>query len=281
MALSRWDTGLARLVPWLAAAQQFCRRLPGRRGPDPVSNRAGRRLVGPPYEVGRIVTVPPRTLALVFPADEPPQVVFPGYELWPRLQPRRHPVTAVAVSTAPVALDVTVSDLITRDGVELRPVTVRIDVQLADDGPAGLLSAARSASSAEPRSEVQPRPGAVAGGRRAARDRTAVPGLQAPPDLESILLRQVATEVTNGTRAAARAHDLVDLQDGLEGLLADRWLPSSLAGDVLVRRRVVVLPSDPDPPTESKGPPPARSSTGTGAGTAAPEAAEPVRAEVP
>jgi hypothetical protein len=70
----------------------------------------GMKLTGEPHPLDRMVTVQPNTVAVLFEQDNVPRLKFPGEYLTPGLLPSLRPVRVLAVNTAPVELDVTLSD---------------------------------------------------------------------------------------------------------------------------------------------------------------------------
>lgn len=169
----------------------------------------GYRLAGEPQPLDRLATVRPDTLALVLTEGDPPRVQLPGDHLMPSLRPGHAPTQVMVVNTAPVALDVTIDELQTLDGSSLQATTVRITVQLVAEEYHRLLV-----------------------------DLTA----EFETDLEARLLGRVQQEVVASARAAVRMNRLADIRRlTLTHLLADRWLPQTLAGGAFVRRHLSVV----------------------------------------
>lgn len=219
--VSAWETWVRRLVT----------RRPGVPAPAvaEATDPAGTRLVGAPEPVSRLLVVRPDTVALLTAAGTDPQLRRPGDLLVPPLlSPGAPPVTARAVSTAAVDLDVTVTDLLTFDGHAVDRAVLRVLVQLDDrDGYAELLELAAGHAD----------------------------------DLEEYLLAAVHRELTTAVRGAVRMNRLADLQRlTLAAVLQDRWLPARLGAGTLrcLRTRVqrVRWPGE-DEPTVPVRPPPA------------------------
>jgi hypothetical protein len=167
------------------------------------------RLVGDPEEVRRLLVVRPLTVAVLVTAGGVPQLLHPGELLLPPLLAPGVPrVVARALSTAPVELDVTVTDLVTFDGHPVDRVVLRLTMQLDDlDGYAALLE--------------------LVGNH--------------PDDLEPQLLAAVHREVTTAVRGAVRMNRLADLQRlTLATVLQARWLPSRFGAGTLRCRHLRV-----------------------------------------
>lgn len=163
-------------------------------------------LVGAVDVVNRLLVVRPNTVAVLTADGAVPQLKRPGDLLVPPvLSPGAPTVTARAVSTATVDLDVTVTDLVTFDGHPVDRAVLRVGLQLDDpDGYAALLDLAADHGD----------------------------------DLEEFLLAAVHRELTAAVHGAVRMNRLADLQRRtLATVLQDRWLPDRVgAGTFRVRQ---------------------------------------------
>jgi hypothetical protein len=160
------------------------------------------RLVGKPEEVRRLLVVRPETVAVLVTRGGTPQVRLAGELLAPPLlAPRAPRIVARAISTAPVELDVTVSDLVTFDGHPVDRAVLRLTLQLDDsDGYTALLELVANH----------------------------------PDDLEEQLLAAVHREVTTAVRGAVRMNRLADLKRlTLDTVLQARWLPARFGAGTL------------------------------------------------
>lgn len=242
--------GSALLQRWAGRARERAARNPrgGQpgRADSPVEDTPpalGTRLVGSPTPVIRIAAVPARTLVLVRVPGHPTVVRYPAELLAPRLlSPGAVVATAVAVSTASVHLDLTVSDLLSFDGYRVDPVTVRLELQLDDrDGYAVLV------------------------------DQLDEHG----DELERVLLEQVRQEGAAAVRGSVAMNRRADLERlGLPQVLGDRWLPRSFAGGLLLRRHYSVIDRSQPVPEEAEPTAPVLVRSGTTTGTE-PAAARP------
>jgi hypothetical protein len=211
------------------------------------------KLTGDPHPLDRLVSVQPNTVVVVFEQDSVPRLKFPGEYLTPGLLPSLRPVQVLAVSTAPVELDVTVDHLMTLDGHEIERCLVRVTVQLTD------------------------------------RDRYAsVAGLAAEygTELEAYLLQRVETEVAMELHAAVKMNRLPDLRrQTVQQVMAERWLPRSFAGGALVRRDFAVIevswPKDSAIPTPIAPPASPKTDQTGSAFKPKPAASLPARASAP
>lgn len=216
------DRGTALLRWWARRAQLRAAREPGRpagtpsaTGASPASAPAlGQRLVGALVPLTRLATVAPRTVAVLLQPDGTAAVRRPGELLVPRLlaRPGAPLVHVLPVSTAPVHLDVALAGLVSFDGYPLEPVTLRVELQLdpADD------FAALAALVAEHGAAV-----------------------------EGVLLDPVPRACATGVQGAVAMNRIAQLQRlGLRQVLAERWLPTTFGGGVLVRRGFDVLGAD-------------------------------------
>jgi hypothetical protein len=168
----------------------------------------GRRLVGQPFLLDRPGLVPRECVALLFEPERPPRLMPARSYLRPPAFPFREPTQVLVVNTAPVVLDLTITDLVSMDGFRIDRVVIRMTVQLSD------------------REEL-----------RGLRDSAAEFGV----DLERWLLDRVRLEVTSEVLAAVRMNRLADLRrQTLYQVLADHWMPSWFAGRTLVCRRFEV-----------------------------------------
>ena len=167
------------------------------------------RLVGEREVVSRLLVVRPDTVAVVLPPGGAPQLGLPGELLVPPvLAPRASAAVARSFSTAPVDLDVTVTDLVTFDGHPVDRAVLRLTLQLDDqDGYAGLLELVGSHGD----------------------------------DVEEPLLAAVGRELSAAVRGAVRMNRLADLQRrSLATVLQDRWLPATFGAGTLRCRRLRV-----------------------------------------
>jgi hypothetical protein len=222
------DRGNALLRWWARRAQQRAARQPGRAAGSPSTTGAsptpplplGHRLVGELVPLTRLASVARGTVAVVLRPDATAAVRRPGELLVPRLlvRPGAPAVLALPVSTEPVHLDVPLKDLVSFDGHPLDPVTVRLELQLdpADE------FAALAALAAEHGAGV-----------------------------EAVLLDPVPRACAAAAQGAVAMNRLAQLQRlGLQTVLAERWLPSTFSGGLLLRRGFEVLePTDDDEPT--------------------------------
>jgi hypothetical protein len=181
---------------------------------DPAAGEAvhsrGSRLAGAPEPLTRLATVQPDTVAVLLVSGRPPVVRWPGELLVPPLLTRSPSrIRALALSTAPAHVDVTVPGLVTLDGYTVEVVRLRLEVQLDD------------------------------GDRYAAVARLAA---QHGAGLDGALLEQLRREVLPGVQGAVTMNRRADLQRlTLRRVLAEQWLPPALAGGTLVLRDVTVL----------------------------------------
>ena len=211
----RWWASLAqaRSVGTRAAGRRLDREhlaLPHDPAARPSVHPQGARLAGAPEAVTRLATVQPGTVAVLLAAGRPPVVRWPGELLVPPLLTRNPGrLRALALSTAPVHLDLTIPRLVTLDGYMMEVVRLRLELQLDD------------------------------GDRYAA---VAVLAAQHDAGLEAALLEQVRREGAAGVHGAVTMNRRADLQRlTLRHVLSERWLPPSFAGGTLVRRDVQVL----------------------------------------
>jgi hypothetical protein len=181
---------------------------------DPAAGEAvhtrGSRLAGAPEPLTRLATVQPDTVAVLLVSGRPPVVRWPGELLVPPLLTRNPwQIRALALSTAPVHVDVTVPDLVTLDGYTVEVVRLRLELQLDH------------------------------GDRYAAMARLAA---QHGAGLDAALLEQLHREVLAGVQGAVTMNRRGDLQRlTLRRVLAEQWLPPTLVGGTLVLRDVTVL----------------------------------------
>lgn len=162
----------------------------------------GSRLVGEAEEVRRLLVVRPETVVVAVPRGGVPQLRFPGELLVPPLlSPGAPRIVARPLSTAPVNLDVTVTDLVTFDGHPVDRAVLRLTLLLDDsDGYTSLLELVTSH----------------------------------PDDLEEQLLTAVHREVTSAVRGAVRMNRLADLRRlTLDTVLQARWLPTRFGAGTL------------------------------------------------
>ena len=250
------DFGTTALRWWASRVQARSTGTRARGRPDPehlelphdpaagvAAHPLGTRLAGAPEVLTRLATVQPGTVAVVLSAGQPGVVRHPGELLVPPLLTRSPGrVRALAVSTAPVHVDVTVPDLVTLDRFTVESFRLRLELQL--DGSDGYAAVAALAA----------RHGA---------------------QLDRVLLAEVERESLAAVRAAVSMNRQADLERlTLLRVLADRWLPAVLAAGTLIRRDLrliehgrglaeeeptVVLPSAggpgvPDPGTDEAAP---------------------------
>jgi hypothetical protein len=199
---------------WRRRKRRGTGRAPGRPAAARVKPDLGRRLSGQPFLLDRPGVVPRDCIALLFEPDRPPRLLPPRSYLKPPAFPFRQPIQVMVVNSAPVVLDLTITDLVTMDGYRIDRVVIRMTVQLSD------------------REDF-----------RGLRDRAAEFGV----DFEQPLLDQVRLEVMSQVLAAVRMNRLADLRRlSLYRVLAEDWMPSWFAGRTLVGRsfeiRKVVWP---------------------------------------
>lgn len=217
------DSRAAVLLRWWAAlAQRRAARQPERAAGVPSATGAspeppqplGTRLTGTMVRLTRLSVVAAGTVAVLVEPDGSTQVRRPDALLVPRLLARSGaPLTQVLpVSTEPVHLDVTLTGLVSFDGYPVDPVTLRLRLQLDEgDDFVGLAALV------------------LAHGRA----------------VEAQLLDPVQHACATAVRRAVALNRLADLQRlGLGQVLADRWLPTSLSGGVLLLRGFDVLEAD-------------------------------------
>jgi hypothetical protein len=210
--------GETALAWWasLAQARASRARSDGRAGKarDPAvggtPHPLGTRLAGPAEPLTLLTSVRPGTLAVVLRAGRLPEVRQPGAILVPPLVTRTpEAVQVLPISTAPVHLDVTVTDLISLDGHPVDPVRLRLRLQLDASDPAALVALVTTHGAG----------------------------------LEPALLGQVQREAVTAVRGAVAVNRRADLKRlGLQRVLQDRWLPRSFAGGALLCRGSSVLP---------------------------------------
>lgn len=216
------DRGSALLRWWARRAQERAAREPARPAGTPSSTGAspapahalGQRLVGALVPLTRLATVAPGTVAVLLQPDGRATVRRPGELLVPRLLalPGAPVVRALPVSTAPVHLDVPLTGLVSFDGYPVDTTTLRLELQLdpADD------FAALAALVAEHGAAV-----------------------------EQVLLDPVPRACATAAQGAVAMNRIAPLQRlGLRQVLADRWLPATFGGGLLVRRGFDVLEAE-------------------------------------
>ena len=171
----------------------------------------GTRLTAPPEPLALLTRVRPGTLAVVLRPGEPPELRQPGAVLVPPVLTRPGaPVEVQVLSTAPVHLDVTVTDLVSLDGYPVEPVGLRLRLQLDAGDPVALVRLVT----------------------------------QHGAELEPVLLGQVQREVVAAVRAAVAVNRRADLHRlGTRRVLEERWLPVSFADGILLSRDTTVLAS--------------------------------------
>ena len=205
--------GAALLRWWAALAQRRAAREPDRAAGAPSSTGAspdppqplGPRLVGTFVPLTRLAVVPAGTIAVLVEPDGTTHVRRPDALLAPRLLARSGaPVTHVLpVSTEPVHLDVTLDGLVSLDGYPVDPVALRLQLQL-DEGDDFVGLATLVAAHGQ--------------------------------ETEAVLLDPVQRSCATAVKRAVRVNRLADLQRlGLGQVLADRWLPTSFGGLLLLR----------------------------------------------
>jgi hypothetical protein len=170
----------------------------------------GQRLASEPQVLERIVTVQPRTIAVVLASGQRPQVRRPGESLRPNLLSGRKPSYVVVVSTSVTRLDLTLREIVTLDADENIPlVRIRVGVQVDDrDDYAGLVKAA----------------------------------LLNHTDLDDYLTECVKRELNDKVRLACKMNRMADLQARtLQEVLTKGWFPDSFADGVLIQRGFLVL----------------------------------------
>lgn len=236
--VSRLETWVRRLVSSRTAPSASASASASATASGTAADPGATRLIGPAAGVTRLLVVRPDTVAVVTAAGAAPQLKLPGELLVPPLlSPGAPAVTARAVSTDAVDLDVTVSELITFDGHPVDRAVLRVSVRLDDrEQHRALLE--------------------LAAGH--------------PDDLEEVVLAAVHRELTAAVRGAVRMNRLTDLRRlTLAAVLEDRWLPARLGAGTLrlLRLRVqrvrwpgedeptVPVPRPPVPAPPGSGPP--------------------------
>lgn len=197
----------------VSTLEAWVRRLVAARSaaPAPATGDVQRetRLVGESEVVSRLLVVRPDTVAVLVAAGGEPRLHHPGDLLVPPLlAPGAPAVLARAISTAPLDVDVTVTDLVTFDGHPVERAVLRLTLQLdEEDGSAALLELVATH----------------------------------PDDVEEQVLEAVHREVTAAVRGAVRMNRLADLQRlTLAVVLHDRWLPARFGAGTLRCRRLRV-----------------------------------------
>lgn len=169
----------------------------------------GTKLIGDLTRLDRLAAVWPDTVVVVFDGDKPPELRHPGDVIVPRAFPWRDPIYVLPVSTGTITLDVIIADAVTFDGRKLERVGLRVQVHLSPADHYEMVATLAAEFRAE---------------------------------LAAFLLRRVQSEVTAEVEAAIRLNRLNDLKrQGLESVLADRWLPKTFAGGALIRDSFSVL----------------------------------------
>lgn len=170
-----------------------------RSDPEPCP---GQPFCGPLEPLRRLGLVRAGTVVVAWPPHGPPELRQPGELLVPA-RPRQSPIRVMPVTTAPVELLVTATDLLTLDSCPLNEVDVRLKVQL---DPANTWAAALSLA------------------------------VEEEAGLGDSLMAQVLEVVEGTVRAAVRMNREADLRRRtLAAVLADRWLPTAYAGGRLRR----------------------------------------------
>jgi len=208
--------GAAALARWAAVAQaRVARARPAGRdvsARDPAAGEAphplGTRLVGAPAPLTLLSSVRPGTVAVVLRAGRLPVARQAGELLLPQLLTRQPAaVRSVVLSTAPVHVHLTVTDLASLDGYPVEPARLRLRLQLLGD-------------------------------------HVTLPQLVAEHQagLETVLLEEVRQQCAAAVRGAVAVNRRADLQRlTLRRVLGDRWLPPSFLGGVVLCREVSVL----------------------------------------
>jgi hypothetical protein len=180
---------------------------------DPAAGAAahplGTRLTAPPEPLSLLTRVRPGTLAVLLRPGRPPELRQPGSVLVPPVLTRpAAPVLVQVLSTAPVHLDVSVTDLVSLDGYPLAAVGLRLRLQLDASDPVALVRLVTQHGSG----------------------------------LEPVLLGHVQREVVAAVRGALAVNRRADLHRlGVRRVLEDRWLPTSFADGILLCRDATVL----------------------------------------
>lgn len=222
------DRGNLLLRWWARRAQQRADRQPGRAPGTPSTTGAsptpqlplGHRLVGELVPLTRLASVSRGTVAVLVHPDGDVAVRRPGELLVPRLlaRPGAPVVQALPVSTEPIHLDVPLAGLVSIDGYPVDPVTLRLELQLdpADDFAALATLVAEHGAG-----------------------------------VEAVLLDPVPRACAAAAQGAVAMNRLAQLQRlGLRAVLAERWLPATFAGGLLLRQGFEVLePGEEDEPT--------------------------------
>lgn len=220
--------GEAALGWWASLVEARAARARADAGTEPRRDPAagtpthplGTRLTAPPEPLALLTRVRPGTLAVLLRPGRPAELRQPGSVLVPPVVVRPAPPVQVQVlSTAPVHLDVSVTDLVSLDGYPLEPVGLRLRLQL-DAGDPGALTRLATQHGAE---------------------------------LEPVLLGHVQREVVAAVRGAVAVNRRVDLQRlGTRRVLEDRWLPAAFAGGLLLCRDVTVLTAGAEDPEDEQ-----------------------------
>jgi hypothetical protein len=219
------DRGNALLRWWARRAQDRAAREPGRAPGTPSATgaspapqlRLGHRLVGALVPLTRLAVVGRGTVAVVLGADGSAVVRRPGEVLVPRLlaRPGASAVQVLPISTELVHLDVPLAGLVSFDGYPVDPVTLRLELQLD-----------------------------------AAQEYAALAALVAEhgAGVEAVLLDPVPRACAAAAQGAVAMNRLAQLQRlGLREVLAERWLPPTFSGGLLLRRGFHLVESDDQP----------------------------------
>ncbi|SDT05261.1 hypothetical protein SAMN04488543_2933 [Friedmanniella luteola] len=216
------DRGNALLRWWARRAQDRAAREPGRAPGAPSSTGAspapqpslGHRLVGALVPLTRLAVVGRGTVAVVLAPDGRAVVRRPGELLVPRLlvRPGAPALRVLPVSTDLLHLDVPLAGLVSFDGYPVDPVTLRLELQLdAADEYAALAALVAEHGAA----------------------------------VEAVLLDPVPRACAAAAQGAVAMNRLAQLQRlGLREVLAERWLPLTFSGGLLLRRGFDVVERD-------------------------------------
>ncbi|MFP5283487.1 MAG: hypothetical protein ACLGIF_08570 [Actinomycetes bacterium] len=168
----------------------------------------GQLFTGARQPLRHLATVKPGTVAVLWPPSGPPEIRRPPDLLVPG-RPFAPPRMVMPVTTDPVGLVVSLTDLVTLDGHPVSEVEVQLRVQLDPDDPG---TAALELA------------------------------VEHGGGLGAELMQQVLRATDTAVRAAVRMNRLADLRRmGLAAVLQHRWLPVAYAGG-RVRRLDVTVP---------------------------------------
>lgn len=157
--------------------------------------------------LNRIGTVQPDTVAAVLSPSKAVVLRYPGDTLMPSWRPFRPPLQVMAVNTQRIPLRATVSTLTTFDDHAVDEVTLRLSVQLAEEG-----------------------------GFAAVLDLIEQHG----PGFGNHLMEELQAKLESAVRGAFRLNNVSVLRRSLAAILDQRWVPPTFADGALVRRGMSV-----------------------------------------